>query len=251
MCLSDKSYVQTRNADLRSTSIGHYPLVLFADFGISNTMGFRMKGFAWVLVLLLSMSVQAADVQLIPVYTPNPVYPIDMWRANKSGKVRVSYWVNADGSVSDLKVLKSSHREFDRAVKRRVKTWRFKPWTPTDQRPAKIKIVAPFEFDLGSGATWASDMNTVLTTVPCSKLNEELAQTRQYFPDKPLPDLHLFGYIRAYLSGVFMRGQLSDGERQIMLDDLDRAVPRILESCERNPTANYVDFLPENMRKLF
>jgi hypothetical protein len=94
-------------------------------------------------------------------------------------------------------------------------------------------------------------MNVVLLSLPCSKLNQELADTRQYFPDKPLADLHLFGYIRAYLSGTFVRGQLSATERKIMLDDLDRAIPRILESCEKNPTAMYVDYLPGDMRKLF
>lgn len=214
-------------------------------------MGFRMKGFAWVFIFLLSMSVQAANVRLIPEYTPNPVYPIDLLRAKEGGEVRVKFWVNSDGKVSDLKVLESSHYEFVRAVKRVVKQWRFKPWTPTDQQPARLEINAPFLFSLGTGAIWASDMNVVLSSLPCSELNEELAETRQYFPDKPLANLHMFGYIRAYLSGTFVSGQLSATERKIMLDDLDRAIPRILESCEENPTAKYVDYLPGDMRKLF
>lgn len=210
-----------------------------------------MKSFAWMFIWLLSLTAVAGEVQLIPEHTPSPVYPVDMLRANKSGSATLRFMVNSDGSVTDLEVLESSHREFGRAAKRTVKRWRFKPWTPSDLRPDKVETTAPFVFSLGKGASWASDMNVVLSTMPCSKLNKELAQTRQYFPDKPLADLHLFGYIRAYLSGIFMRGQLSDAERQIMMDDLDRAVPRILESCEKNPTAMYIDYLPVDMRKLF
>ena len=210
-----------------------------------------MKGFACLFVLLLSLTAQAGEVHLIPEHTPSPDYPVGMLQANKSGNAMLRFAVNSDGSVTDLKVLESSDREFGQAAKRMVELWRFKPWTPSDLRPIKIEITAPFVFDPKAETTWASDMNAVLSTLPCSKLNEELAETRQYFPDKPLADLHLFGYIRAYLSGIFMRGQLSDAKRQIMLDDLDRAVPRILESCKRNPTAKYVDYLPEDMRKLF
>ena len=65
---------------------------------------------------------------LRPISTPAPRYPTDAYRAGTSGEVQVEFTVAADGSVSDVRVVRASPpRVFDREAVAAVKRWRFQP----------------------------------------------------------------------------------------------------------------------------
>jgi protein TonB len=65
---------------------------------------------------------------LVAISTPQPAYPPEALRSGTTGSVEVEFLVNRDGSVSDVRVIKSSPRGvFDRGVQATVKRWQFQP----------------------------------------------------------------------------------------------------------------------------
>lgn len=65
----------------------------------------------------------------IPVAAIPPQYPRDALMQGISGWVRVEFTINADGSVSDARVVDAEPRRgiFDREALRAITRWRFKP----------------------------------------------------------------------------------------------------------------------------
>ncbi|HET6435393.1 MAG TPA: energy transducer TonB [Xanthomonadaceae bacterium] len=71
-------------------------------------------------------SASASDLR--PISTPAPRYPTEAYRAGTSGEVQVEFTVAADGSVSDVRVVRANPpRVFDREAVSAVKRWRFQP----------------------------------------------------------------------------------------------------------------------------
>jgi len=69
-----------------------------------------------------------ASNALVAISTPQPEYPADARRNEITGNVEVEFVVNRDGSVSDVRVVKSNPRgTFDRGVLSTVKKWQFQP----------------------------------------------------------------------------------------------------------------------------
>jgi protein TonB len=65
---------------------------------------------------------------LVPIETPEPVYPSDAKRAGTSGEVVVSFTVNTDGSVSNIDIVSARPRGvFERNVQSAVRRWTFRP----------------------------------------------------------------------------------------------------------------------------
>lgn len=65
---------------------------------------------------------------LVAISTPQPAYPAEALRNGITGNVEVEFVVNRDGSVSDVRVIKSSPRgTFDRGVQTTVRKWQFQP----------------------------------------------------------------------------------------------------------------------------
>ena len=65
---------------------------------------------------------------LVAISTPQPAYPAEAIRGGITGSVEVEFLVNRDGSVSDVKVIKSNPRgTFDRGVQTTVRKWQFQP----------------------------------------------------------------------------------------------------------------------------
>jgi periplasmic protein TonB len=56
-----------------------------------------------------------------------PVYPFEMRRAGISGDVIVEFIVTADGRTSNATVVRSTHREFEKAALDAVAKWQFRP----------------------------------------------------------------------------------------------------------------------------
>ncbi|GIX37195.1 MAG: hypothetical protein KatS3mg127_0434 [Silanimonas sp.] len=63
---------------------------------------------------------------LRPISTPQPSYPREAARSRASGSVTVQFTVAADGSVTNIQVLRARPRGlFERSVEETVATWRF------------------------------------------------------------------------------------------------------------------------------
>lgn len=77
---------------------------------------------------------------LKPVHTPMPVAPATLQRHIA---LIVSYQVNADGSVSDVTVDGDAPELARSAVLETVRAWRYEPWTPSPEAPARQRTSRP------------------------------------------------------------------------------------------------------------
>jgi periplasmic protein TonB len=65
--------------------------------------------------------------ELIAIRTPDPSFPADAYNRGVSGSVEIEFIVQLNGQVSEVRVLSSSQRAFDRNVVSTVKRWKFGP----------------------------------------------------------------------------------------------------------------------------
>lgn len=77
---------------------------------------------------LAARSAAPTVADLRPLSTPAPKFPTEALRAGQSGEVQVEFTVDADGSVSNVRVVQSNPpRVFDREAISAVRRWRFQP----------------------------------------------------------------------------------------------------------------------------
>jgi len=88
------------------------------------------------------------DSELIPLVKIAPRYPRRAALAGKEGWVKVEFTVTEMGTVTDVKVLDSKPRRlFDRAAKKAILKWKFKPRI-VDGKPVARRAVQVIEFKL-------------------------------------------------------------------------------------------------------
>ena len=83
----------------------------------------------------------------VPVRQTRPKYPAAMLRAGISGEVVVGFTVREDGSVGDLRIVRSSQKEFENAAKDCVAQWRWKP-AMLEGKAMAIALQIPITFTL-------------------------------------------------------------------------------------------------------
>lgn len=80
-----------------------------------------------------------------PVRQTQPIYPPPMRTARISGNVWLEFVVGKDGITRDIKVLDSSHKEFESAAAKAVRRWVFTPGEKDGQPVnARVRILIPF-----------------------------------------------------------------------------------------------------------
>lgn len=204
-----------------------------------------MRWFVLAFLFVVSSSVSAEAMFLIPADNPKPKYPLKLSRAGITGDVRVSFTVHADGSVSKVKAAPGkAHAELVDASLAAVNRWRFKPWDITSDRPPEIEIVAPMSFRLDSDIPIHA--NEELKQLTCG----EVSKAAQHLADYSWVDMVVFRYTRGYLSHSFASAQLSDERRLALIAKLNKSIPSIIRRCNTHPATRYVRFLPEEIREL-
>ncbi|QHC98351.1 energy transducer TonB [Pseudomonas sp. R84] len=201
----------------------------------------------WIVaLLLLSVSgvVQAAGALLIPEDNPRPIYPLALFRAGVTGEVKARFVVRADGSVSEISILKSDHPDLAEAVRVALAQWRFKPWAVEEDKPEKQEVVAPMVFRLDLDQP--IHVNQQLKVLRCRSVNENLANIAEY----SWIDSAAFVQTRAYLTNVFHKTQLPDEQRLAMIAKMNKRVSMIVRSCRESPTRKFVSLLPVEIREL-
>ncbi len=76
-----------------------------------------------------------------------PVYPFAMKNSETSGTVWVEFMVDETGRVHDVRVLKSTHSEFEEATCDAVSLWRFEPGKRKGI-PVRFRMSLPVVFNL-------------------------------------------------------------------------------------------------------
>lgn len=70
---------------------------------------------------------QIKKTELVAIRTPDPEFPSDALNRGLSGAVEIEFVVQRSGEVSEVRVVNSSQRAFDRNVMSTVKRWKFAP----------------------------------------------------------------------------------------------------------------------------
>ncbi|MBR6974904.1 MAG: TonB family protein [Bacteroidales bacterium] len=110
--------------------------------------------------------VEAPDVQaefeggqqaLMTWLSQNMQYPEEAQKDNAQGRVIVSFIVNKDGSIDEVKVMKSIHPALDEEAARVVKS--MPKWTPgkKDGKPVRVRYSLPISFRMAVPETEKSD----------------------------------------------------------------------------------------------
>lgn len=209
-----------------------------------------MKRWLLALCLSVSFSVFADNVTLIPVHTPKPKFPEELRDSGITGATRVQFVVHSNGSVTDIKILRSDNPLFSKASKKAVKQWQFKPWEVTAEHPASVEVIAPMIFALGNRPQLPMDINAVLSKLPCTRVNAQVAERNLHQPAKQLHELSVFSYVSRYLSEGILTTQMSETERVALQTEFAEAIPQIIERCGASPGAFYADQMPERVRAL-
>jgi TonB family protein len=195
-------------------------------------------------MLALPSGIRAGEVFLIPENNPKPTYPLALQRAGVTGEVRARFTAHADGSVSNVSILRSDHPDMAEATRIAIVQWRYKPWKVEGDKPAEQEVIAPmvfrYDWDL------PIHLNQWLNKLKCRDINRLFANT----PDSAWGDLAAFHYTRAYLSNSFSQTTLPNERRLALIAQMNRKVPIIGRQCLNNPMSRYARFLPEDIRKL-
>ncbi len=75
----------------------------------------------------IATTLPSKKAELVAIRTPDPGFPSDAINRGLSGAVEIEFVVQRNGEVSEVRVINSSQRAFDRNVVTTVKRWRFGP----------------------------------------------------------------------------------------------------------------------------
>jgi TonB family protein len=94
------------------------------------------------------------------IHDVKPQYAADAMKARVQGVVELEFVVLPDGTVGDVKVVRSLHASLDKEAVKAVKQWQFKPGTK-DGEPVAVLVSAELTFTLGKRSG-----QTLLPTLP-------------------------------------------------------------------------------------
>lgn len=94
----------------------------------------------------------ARDGDATPIVRIEPKYPVQAARDGKEGWVKLSFTINEIGGVDDVEIIEAKpKRLFNRAAKRALKRWKYKPKV-VDGKPMKqtgLTVQLDFKMDKG------------------------------------------------------------------------------------------------------
>lgn len=89
------------------------------------------------------------NMQASPQFRVDPTYPPEASRNGTEGWVKLGFTVSASGAVSDIEVLESQPaRVFDRAAKRALKKWKYKPKLVDGKPVSQTGMIVVLDFKL-------------------------------------------------------------------------------------------------------
>ncbi|MCV4285177.1 energy transducer TonB [Pseudomonas capsici] len=209
-----------------------------------------MKFIVFVLVFLLPISAQSADVLLVPLFTPKPAYQAALIRSRYTGKVRVQLLVSSGGNVQDVRAIESGHPQLTEAAEEALTQWRYRPWVGTVGAPPHLSFIVPVIFGSHGNSHFNDEVDVGLNNIRCAYLNNEVETQNRDFPEEPLNKVDVFWYTGQFLFSSYAALLRSEDERKVLLEQLGLLVPEIVKSCRLNPEHRYGDYLPVSIKSL-
>ncbi|MDD2059467.1 energy transducer TonB [Pseudomonas putida] len=202
------------------------------------------------MLLVMAAGMAQADIGLEFVQKIIPVYPAELRKAIITGSVKVGFRVMADGSVTDVKVIRSSEPAFANAALEAVRQWRFKPWTVTKENPAFLDVRNDLHFRLNDKREWWDIYERAgLVLKTCKQFNEEVALYRKDEPARSLEDMETTLVSVRMMSHFNVDGVTSYKESRATAESFQKALPGILQKCQAFPGIDFVDVWPAALRQ--
>ncbi|GFM54786.1 hypothetical protein PSCICF_09640 [Pseudomonas cichorii] len=212
------------------------------------TSRFHGVGVWLVTGLLFTGCVIAAGSYPVPLSMPDIEYPEELSGSSVKGEVVVRIFIQADGGVRFLEVLDATEPRFVEATKKAVEQWRFEPWTPPASNPEGEAVKVTYSFSGRPYKEPSLTANVELKKVPCRQLNTEAENI--WRKSGRSHEAETLSKTEFYLSsGNVIYPFLSGDAREALVMEFINAIPGILKNCRKNPHRNYVDYLPENVRR--
>jgi TonB family protein len=101
------------------------------------------------LTLAGALELEAQDQKPVARVQVPPQYPYEMSRAGVGGRVQVGLVIGANGRTKDIRILRSTAREFERPTMQAVSKWSFQPGLKAG-KPADFPISQVLEFNLNT-----------------------------------------------------------------------------------------------------
>ncbi|MFP3515701.1 energy transducer TonB [Pseudomonas sp. SIMBA_077] len=180
-----------------------------------------------------------------------PEYPKELRRQGLEGEVRVRVAVNADGTVSDPKIVYSTHSLFAGAVLKVIDEWRFASRPPASDDPEQLIVFVPLLFELESKQrAQQGDQPYDLATITCLELNKEVNEYVRSELNIPLADLTVFRFTQKQLIDGLVSEKYSSEQLSVGLYDLSQGMVKVAKVCKRKKTRLYADQLPPSVKAL-
>jgi TonB family protein len=88
------------------------------------------------------------EIEPLPLYRLNPMYPEKMARDGEEGFVNLEFAISSFGFVQDIKVLQSSNPEFDKASLDALAKWRYAPKVVESKAVVSQKLQVRLDYTL-------------------------------------------------------------------------------------------------------
>lgn len=203
------------------------------------------------LLLLLIGPLQAASKQLEFDLQSAPRYPRSLYENGVSGVAIVEFNAHSDGSITDVKVVDSSHVKFAQSAVRAVAQWRARPWQVGPKAPGVVLIKQELYFSHSKeGQEPHRWIRQRIRWVSCSMFNKALADFQAHSPDRVWVDMHYFAYTFKVLARSATRLKMTDEQREETGEALVAAIPQIVGACKAQPDMRYRNALPQSIRAM-
>ncbi|MCQ9390792.1 energy transducer TonB [Pseudomonas viridiflava] len=208
----------------------------------------------WIVVILvvsmalMALPIYAAEAFLVPMYTPQSAFPVELVKARYAGKVRAQLVIKSDGSVHEAKAIESGHPLMTSSVEQTLRQWRYKPWIGTVGAPPFTSITVPVIFGSHGYRRFNTEVSVGLGDIRCGYLNHEVQSVRQDSPDESLSKVDVFWYTGQVLFSSHVAHRHTEHERKALLEQLSDSIPMIVSHCEHNPDHRYGDYLPASIK---
>lgn len=100
-----------------------------------------------VLSACQSTSPVPADQQLVLLHRQPPLYPFELRQAGITGEVEFEFFVETDGGVREVRIVRSTHPLFSEQVVAAVRLWKFQPEIKAGI-PVRKRLVSSLAFSI-------------------------------------------------------------------------------------------------------
>jgi len=119
-----------------------------------------MRTLAVLFAVLVTATPVVARQEAVPIKSPRPVkmvkptYTPEAMRARVEGVVGLSAVVQADGTVTEIKVVRSLDTQYglDEQAIAALKQWEFEPGTTKEGKAVAVRVSVQLEFNLRASA---------------------------------------------------------------------------------------------------